>query len=179
MNFSIQDGKMKVLMQRNSVTDSFRQNERVIFDNDRNSVYEIIDLSSVTTPGMRRLIMDKTEYKEGYDDLDNNIAWNRFLEEGSETVTFEIKSSSNKFEILKSSAVRFKVEPKADISILYEWNITVEDLEVDWCDIVETTNDSITIKNIKGYNKTPFVVVFTPKDSRYAQIKQEVRLKNY
>lgn len=182
MNFSIQDGKMKILMQRNKLTDTFRQNERVVFDHDRNSVYEIIDLSSVTTPGMRRLILDKTEYKEGFDDLVNNIAWNRFMEEGTETVEFEIKSSSNKFEILKSSSVVFKIEPKI-MPILedykFDWEISIEGSEDGWCEIVENTNDSVTIKNVKGYNKNPMEVVFTAKDEEGTQIRQEVRLRNY
>lgn len=180
-NFSILDGKVQILTQRNIWTNRFVQNERIIFDHDKNSVYEIVDLSSATNPGMQRIVANKTEYKPGYDDLENNIAWNRFAEEGTQTVEFEVVSSSNKFEILKNSTVTFTVRPKAtqleDFSP--KWNISLENAVEGWCEIVEITNDSITIKNIKGYSKTPITILFSPLDGEYQEIRQEVKVKNY
>ena len=167
-----------------------------MFDNDPNSIYEIVDLSSATTPGLKRMVANKTEYKPGYDDLENNIAWNRFLEQGVETVEFEVVSSSNKFEILKNSSVTFTVKPKFDMLIhgslgtlirtyyfdnlkKYLWDIDLVDVEQDWCEVVRKTNESITIRNIKGYNKNPVVISFKPIGEGYQEIRQEVRVKNY
>ena len=129
---------------------------------------------------MQRIVANKTEYKPGYDDLENNIAWNRFVEEGTKTVEFEVLSSSNKFEIMKSSKVTFTIKPKADLLVGDKpiWDISIENMADGWCEIVETTNDSITIKNIKGYSKEPIVILFAP-NGEYQEIRQEVRLKNY
>lgn len=180
-NFSVLDGKLQILMQKNVYSKRFQQNERIMFDNDKNSIYEIVDLSSATTPGLKKMVANKTEYKPNYDDLENNIAWNRFMEQGSETVEFEVISSSNKFEILKNSSVTFTIKPKADmlIDIHPSWEILLEDVEEGWCEIVKTTDDSITIKNIKGYSKTPIAILFKPIGQEYQEIRQEVRVKNY
>lgn len=180
-NFSVLDGKLQILTQKNHLSKRFQQNERIMFDNDPNSIYEIVDLSSATTPGLKRMVANKTEYKPGYDDLENNIAWNRFLEQGVETVEFEVVSSSNKFEILKNSSVTFTVKPKVDMLIdrEYLWDIDLVDVEQDWCEVVRKTNESITIRNIKGYNKNPVVISFKPIGEGYQEIRQEVRVKNY
>ena len=179
-NFSILDGKVQILMQKNMWTNKYSQNERIMFDHDKDSIYEIVDLSSATTPGMKRIVANKTEWKPGYDDLENNIAWNRDMQLGNETVEFEIISSSSKFEILKNSSVTFTVKPKADLfeGFEYQWNISIEDMVEGWCEITNKTNNSITIKNLKGYSKTPITILFSPI-GEYQEIRQEVKVKNY
>lgn len=177
-SFSISDGKMKVHMQRNKLTDLFMQNERVLFDHDRYSVYEIVDISSVTTPSLRRLIMNKVEYKEGYDDLEKNIAWNKFDDEVIEKNSFKILSSTGKFEVMKNSVVTFSIKGEIlDTSI--EWNITVntDNIGSDWVEVLETTKDSITIKNLKGYNKNTFDINYTHPNGEI--VSQGVKVVNY
>lgn len=178
-SFAILDGKMKVHMQRNKYSDMFIQNERVLFDGDENSVYEVVDISSATTPSLRRLILNKVEYKEGYDDLSNNIAWNIWDDDTGETVeSYSIISSTGKYEILKYSTVAFSVAQNVRSDI--NWNITVntDNIGNDWVSVIDITSNSITLKNIKGYHKEGFEVIFTDPISKTV-ISQKIRVVNY
>lgn len=75
LQFSFRDAKMKVQVQKNSITKTIKNGTRFIFDNSEDDIYRVIDKSSAISSNIIVLMLEKVETKVG-DDFVNNIACN-------------------------------------------------------------------------------------------------------
>lgn len=171
------DGKILFYTQYNENTAKIRQDMRFIFDNAINAVYRVVDINRVVTGNVLRLVMDKTEFRDGFDDIENNIAYNDFLmnnESSTPNQGYTIKSHNGLYHINRWDRNEFKVyaengeEDKGvwDISLDYRGNSN------DIVKIISKTSNSLLLENNGVVNKE--IELLFSKDE--LEIRQIVRL---
>lgn len=124
------DGKIQFFVQYNEKTKEIKQDMRFLFDNNKNSVYKIVDINRVVTGNVLRLVMDKVEFNPEKDDLENNIAHNEWLDVVAPEVPvvgeYSIKSSTESMEIHRWDEVAYTVLNQLGIEDEGVWDISVD-----------------------------------------------------
>ena len=69
------DTKVKVQVQKNELTESVKVGTRIMFSHSKHGIYKIGDVS-VYQEGILVYTCKKDRYMEGYDDIENNLAYN-------------------------------------------------------------------------------------------------------
>lgn len=173
------DGKIVYYTQYNEKTKQIRQDMRFLFNNDEKYVYKVVDINNVVTGNVLRLVMDKAEFDPINDDVENNIAYNKWLitsDEPTETENKEylIKAYTGLHEIHKYDSNVFiicnleGVEDAETWEIKIDYNSNSEDVVV----IEEVTGNSIMLRN-NGYIGVEIVLNFT---KGYVTVSQTVRM---
>lgn len=80
------DTKIKVTVQRNSITENIPLNTRFIFGNSKMGIYVVGDISTYNN-NLLTFTCKKGNYMEGYDDIKNGIAYNGDLPSIDEPTT--------------------------------------------------------------------------------------------
>jgi hypothetical protein len=124
------DGKILFYIQYNDKTKIIKQDMRFLFDNDERSVYKVVDVNRVVTGNVLRLVMDKTEYNSEKDDVENNIAYNDWLDVTSTTPPIEgkhsIKSSIGIMQINRWDTNTFTILNEQGIEDSGVWDISID-----------------------------------------------------
>lgn len=175
------EAKILFYTQWNKDTAKIRQDMRFIFNNDKYSVYQVVDIGRVTTGNVLRLVMNKVEYIESKDDLENNIAYNDFLEGNTPTPppinpdTYNIKPSSGDFTINKYGSKTFTICDGSGVPSTDTWNVELiyNNVPTNHIEVVSKTSNSIRIKNILGACDSVPKIKFTKGN---ITIEAEVRL---
>lgn len=163
------DGKILFYAQYNDKTKLIKQDMRFLFDHDKDSVYKVVDVNRVVTGDVLRLVMDKTEFDSENDDVENNIAYNKWLDITPTTPPIEgqysIKSSIDVMEINKWDTVTFTVlngQGEEDNEV---WDISIDYNEnpTDYITIKDKGNNYIKIKN-NGFMGYEIKLKFTKGD---------------
>ena len=175
------DGKIQFYVQNNKYTKCIQNGWRFIFDNDENQVYKVVDSNTVTTGGVRRIVMDKT-VSCAKDDFKNNIAYMEWLDDNPNTDNSNstdkindcyIKSNIGDMTITKYCETEFVIM-NPDDTFSSGWNISVDYNGVNpQCLLITEQDDKhIKIKNLNKIKGSIFIIA--TKDD--ANIKQEVKL---
>ncbi|MFQ9545769.1 MAG: hypothetical protein ACLR02_12175 [Clostridium sp.] len=124
---------------------------------------------TVTTGDCRTIVLEKDLYNDK-DDLVNNIAYNPELDKvlGDTEVSkneYSIKSLNGNYSIRKLGQNTFTIYNKEEIeSDTWQIEVVSNKLSSNDYSIIETTNNSITIKNNIGYSKETLTINFIKKD---------------
>lgn len=175
---NLYDGKILFYTQLNEDTRKIRQDMRFLFNNDKNSVYEVVDINTVVTGNVLRIVMNKSEFIEGRDDVENNIAYNEWLDVETPTEptqgTYGIKSSTGIMDINRWNTNTFTVLNELGIDDNGTWNISVDygTTPSGYITIKEQGNNYIKITN-NGYSGYEIGLTF---DNGVISITQQVRL---
>ena len=174
------DGKILFYTQFNEKTAQIKQDMRFIFDHNKDSVYTVVDINRVVTGNVLRLVMDKTEYQEGKDDLVNNIAYNECIndciKEEPELGVYGIKSYTDSMEIKKWDINMFTIvdENGIDASGQWDFEINLNGNQANSVIINEKGNNYIKLSN-NGYIGIDVELICTKDDIRLTQIIRLVR----
>ena len=173
------DGKIVYYTQYNEKTKQIRQDMRFLFNNDEKYVYKVVDINNVVTGNVLRLVMDKAEFDPINDDVENNIAYNKWLvtsdeptESGDEE--YLIKAYTGLHEIHKYDSNVFTICNLEGVEDTETWDIKI-DYNSNPSDVVvieEVTNNSIMLRN-DGYIGVEIILNFTKGD---ITVSQTVRL---
>lgn len=176
---TVTDGKIQFFTQYNEKTAQIKQDMRFIFDNSKESVYKVADVNRVVTGNVLRIIMDKTDYQEGKDDVSNNIAYNSWLENQGElppTGSYGIKSYDNLMEIKKWTDNIFTIVDENSVDASGVWDITVDlnGSPSDVVSIIEKGDNYIKLMN-NGYIGYEIILKFIKGDVTLTQNIKVVR----
>lgn len=172
--FPVFDGKVLCFAPLTEETAQIQQNDRFIFNHTPNSVYEVVDVGSTTTPHLLRIVMNKVEASIE-DDFENNIGAT-----GKKTYpVFEgrvVAKYGNELTIGKYSTNEFTIVDNEGNPSIEVWGITIDlnGNNSDHISIVSETDNSIKIKNLKGYSDKPIKVSFV-KDEEAVQVEIELK----
>lgn len=86
------DTKIKVTVQRNSITENIPLNTRFIFGNSKMGIYVVGDISTYNN-NLLTFTCKKGNYMEGYDDIKNGIAYNGDLPSVDEPIEYTISGA--------------------------------------------------------------------------------------
>lgn len=134
------DTKIKVTVQKNSITDNISLNTRFIFGNSKMGIYVVGDISTYNN-NLLVFTCKKDKYMDGYDDIENGIAYNGDLPSADEQIDvikyvisginsirkeqigtytinhpngeWKIESSSNSAEIISQDSSQIKIKCKS------------------------------------------------------------------
>ena len=169
---TIYDGKILFYVQYNEDTKKIRQDMRFIFDNDKHQVYKVVDINRVVTGNVLRFVMAKDEINNALDDVENNIAYNAFLEsnEPIATETYEVKSSSGSFNIRRWTSGTYTIY-NVDGTVASGFDISVDYLgnASSIATINEVDDKHIKITN-NGYTGKTIKLIFT-KDTTTIEVE--------
>lgn len=159
------DGKIYCLVQDNKDTQKIYIGMRFVLKNNKNQIYKCIKTENILTDKCREIVLEKDVYDEK-DDLINNIAYNPELDKisGDVEVTkdnYAIKGLNGSYNIRKLGQNTFTIYNNDEVDT-DSWQINIENnnLGVNDYTIIETTNNSITIKNNIGYSKETLTINF-------------------
>lgn len=144
------DTKVKVTIPDNVETRKLKPDHRFIFNHSEYGIYKIGDVT-VYKNGLLILTCQKDQYQKGYDDLENNIAYNGIIPdeptEEPKPVTYNIIGCDSDNMVINTTEI-FKLEPSNNN---VEWKLN-EEYEVGVAEIVATNDSSCTVKCLKADN---------------------------
>lgn len=144
------DTKVKVTIPDNVETRKLKPDHRFIFNNSEYGIYKIGDIT-VYNNGLLVLTCQKDQYQKGYDDLENNIAYNGIIPdeptEEPKPVTYKILGCDSDNMVINTTEI-FTLKPSNNN---VEWKLN-EEYEVDVAEIVSTNDSSCTVKCLKADN---------------------------
>lgn len=144
------DTKVKVTVQDNEETRKLKPDHRFIFNHSEYGIYKIGDIT-VYKSGLLTLTCQKDQYQKGYDDLENNIAYNGVIPdeptEESKPVTYNIIGCDSDNMVINTTEI-FTLEPKNNN---VEWKLN-EEYEVGVAEIVSKGDSDCTVKCLKADN---------------------------
>ena len=176
------DGKIVYYVQYNEKTKQIKQDMRFLFNHDEKYVYQVVDINNVVTGNVLRLVMDKAEFDPINDDVENNIAYNKWLvtsdepPTGTEDKEYLIKAYTGLHEIHKYDSNVFTicnlegVEDSGVWDIKIDYNSNPSDVGV----LEEVTSNSIMLRN-NGYIGIEIILNFTKGDITVSQTVRLVR----
>lgn len=158
------DGKILLYIQNNKETKSIPLDMRFIFDNDKNQVYKVVKTETVTTGNLRKIVVAKDDYSEK-DDLANNIAYNRFLDNSIKedgTQDFNIISTNGQSLIRKYATNKFTIVNKDGKTTSDKWGISLDynGNDTNSITIKSQTDNSIELINNIGYSDKQIKITF-------------------
>ncbi|WP_195966744.1 hypothetical protein [Clostridium sp. 1001283B150210_160208_E6] len=144
------DTKVKVTVQDNAETRKLKPDHRFIFNNSEYGIYKIGDIT-VYNNGLLTFTCQKDQYQKGYDDLENNIAYNGVIPdeptEEPKPVTYKIIGCDSDNMVINTTEI-FTLEPQNNN---VEWKLN-EEYEVGVAEIISTNDSSCTVKCLKADN---------------------------
>lgn len=144
------DTKVKVTVQDNEETRKLKPDHRFIFNHSEYGIYKIGDIT-VYKSGLLTLTCQKDQYQKGYDDLENNIAYNGVIPdeptEEPKPVAYKILGCDSDNMVINTAEI-FTLEPQNNN---VEWKLN-EEYEVGVAEIISTNDSSCTVKCLKADN---------------------------
>ncbi|MGL5152639.1 MAG: hypothetical protein ACRC7N_18960 [Clostridium sp.] len=163
---NLYEAKVLFYLPYNETTSIIKQDMRFIFNNDKDSVYKVVDKSRVTTGKVLRLVMDKIAFDETRDDSANNVAYNEFLmrdyvNEPPGNIN-NIQTSSGGLDINKYGAKTFNI-CCGDIPTKDAWEISIDYNGVphNHIEVIEKTYSAIRIKNLLGHHDNKIKIIYS------------------
>lgn len=166
--FNLVDGKLAVYLPDNKYTKFIKQNQRYIFNQSDEQVFEVISKKNVVDKNVYKLVLTKVEADMEKDDFENNIAFNSYNQFDATTdedkptgYTIMCNSHNGQLNVRRYSSVEFTI-CKDGLKSLENWTIDVDNNSVpsNWFSVVNKTNNSIKIKNLKGDHKNNIILTF-------------------
>lgn len=138
------DTKVKIEVAENSNTKKIKPDHRIIFNNSEHGIYKIGDITTYKQ-GVLAFTCQKDKYMKGYDDLENNLAYNGVMEpsEPSEPPKEIVYSILGEDNIVLNKTQTYTLEPSSGV---VSWAISDNTV----AEIVENNYYSVTIKALKG-----------------------------
>lgn len=139
------DTKIKVTVQSNSTTRNIPLNTRFILGFSEHGVYKISDIT-VYNEGMLTYICKKDNFREGYDDIKNGIAYNGDLPSIDEPIEYTISGADS---IRKGQTETYTISNPDGIWEIEDYSDSVEIISQDSSQIQIKCNvygDFITLK---------------------------------
>lgn len=140
---SMGDEKCNITVQANAYTLKIKPNYRFIFMNSKYGIFRVFSINVSFKDGVITFICRKDLYKEGLDDLDNNLAWQSdyMLDEDSIMQDFIIYGD----DAIKLGGVKdYTITdiPNGDIT----WSLTDPDV----CTIVSSTKTTCKVRALRA-----------------------------
>lgn len=139
------DTKIKVTVQRNSITENILLNTRFIFGNSKMGIYVVGDISTYNN-NLLTFTCKKGNYMEGYDDIKNGIAYNGDLPSVDEPIEYIISGADS---IRKGQTETYTISNSDGIWEIEDYSDSVEIISQDSSKIQIKCNvygDFITLK---------------------------------
>ena len=130
------DTKAKVKMAYNEHSKEIDKDFRFILNNSKHDIFRVIDITTSMEKGVITLICKKDKLIEGYDDLENNLAYNSFV---NRDVVVEN-------EIIGEEVLLINQINKYTISNAEECTFIADE----YCEIVHQSNGECTLKGKKA-----------------------------
>ncbi|WP_297993922.1 hypothetical protein [uncultured Clostridium sp.] len=146
------DTKIKVTVQRNSITENIALNTRFIFGNSKMGIYVVGDISTYNN-NLLTFTCKKDKYIEGYDDIENGIAYNEDLPSVDDQIKPIKHIISGADSIRKEQIETYKINNPNGEWEIEDWSNSVKIIDQDNSQIKLKCNvygDFITLKYLVG-----------------------------